>query len=139
VADDVSQPVRRSWPGCRRRGVTEDRHFGGAAPAADLQAEGFEQPPGDVVGQFCQVDGADRELVQQFGVRLAGPEPVFLRARIAERRDDTSQAAALVTKCLKEMPGRQEYLDFAVEVGAELPPRAREIAPERPRAADAHG
>jgi hypothetical protein len=62
---------------------------------------------------------------------LAGPEPVFLRARIAERRGDVSQAAALVTKCLKEMPGRQAYLDFAVEVGAELPSRAREIAAER--------
>ena len=62
---------------------------------------------------------------------LAGPELIFLRARIAERRGDVSQAAALVTKCLKEMPGRQAYLDFAAEVGAELPSRAREIAAER--------
>jgi len=56
---------------------------------------------------------------------LAGPELIFLRARIAERRDDVSQAATLVTRCLKEMPGRQAYLDFAVKVGAELPSRAR--------------
>jgi hypothetical protein len=62
---------------------------------------------------------------------LAGPELTFLRARIAERRGDVSQAAALVTTCLKEMPGRQAYLDFATEVGAELPSRAREIAAER--------
>ena len=66
---------------------------------------------------------------------LAGPELIFLRARIAERRGDVSQAAALVSKCLKEMPGRQAYLDFAVEVGAELPSRAREIAAERARVA----
>jgi hypothetical protein len=59
---------------------------------------------------------------------LAGPELNFLRARLAERRGDVSQAATLVTKCLKEMPGRQAYLDFAVKVGAELPSRAREIA-----------
>jgi hypothetical protein len=52
---------------------------------------------------------------------LAGPELIFLRARIAERRGDVSLAAALVSRCLKKMPGRQEYLDFAVEVGAELP------------------
>ena len=52
---------------------------------------------------------------------LAGPGLIFLRARIAERRGDVSQAAALVTKCLKEMPGRQAYLDFAVQVGAKLP------------------
>ena len=66
---------------------------------------------------------------------LSGPELTFLRARIAQRRGDVSQAAALVTKCLKELPGHQEYLDFALEVGAELPSRAREIAAERSRAA----
>jgi len=66
---------------------------------------------------------------------LAGSEPIFLRARIAERRGDVSQAATLVAKCLQEMPGRQAYLDFAVEVGAELPSRASEIAAERARAA----
>jgi hypothetical protein len=52
-------------------------------------------------------------------------------ARIAERRGDVSQAAALVTKCLKELPGRQAYLDFAVKVGAELPSRAREMPDSR--------
>jgi len=66
---------------------------------------------------------------------LAGPGLTFLRARIAERRGDVSQAAALVTRSLKELPGRQEYLDFAVKVGAELPFRAREISAERARAA----
>jgi hypothetical protein len=64
---------------------------------------------------------------------FAGPAPLFLRARIAERRGDLSQAATLVATCLKEMPGRQEYLDFAVKIGADLPPRAREIAAERDR------
>jgi len=55
---------------------------------------------------------------------LAGPELSFLGAQIAERRGDVAQAARLVTECLKELPGSQEYQDFAVEVGAELPPRA---------------
>jgi hypothetical protein len=67
---------------------------------------------------------------------LAGPELTFLRARIAERRGDVSQAAALVITSLKKMPGRQAYLDFAVEVGVELPSRAREIAVERAMAAE---
>jgi hypothetical protein len=66
---------------------------------------------------------------------LAGPELIFLRARLAERRGDASQSAAFVTRCLKELPGHQEYLDFAVEIGAKLPPSAREIAAERARAA----
>jgi hypothetical protein len=62
---------------------------------------------------------------------LAGPELTFLRARIAECRGDVAQAAALVTECLNERPGDQEYIDFAVEVGAVLPPGAREIHAER--------
>jgi hypothetical protein len=64
---------------------------------------------------------------------LAGPGLAFLRAKIAERRGDVAQAAALVTESLKELPGRTEYQDFAVEVGAELPPRAREMVAERGR------
>jgi hypothetical protein len=54
-----------------------------------------------------------------------------LRARIAERRGDVTQAARLVTGCLQELPGHQGYLDFAVEVAAELPPRARDLLSER--------
>ena len=73
------------------------------------------------------------ELLDRLAVSpaLAGPELTFLRARIAERRGDVAQAATLVTDCLKERPGDQKYLDFAVEVGAVLPPRAREIRAER--------
>jgi len=57
---------------------------------------------------------------------LADPELTFLRARIAARRGDADQAAALVTECLKERPGHRGYLALAAEVGAELPPHARE-------------
>lgn len=64
---------------------------------------------------------------------LAGPGLVFLRAKIAARRGDVGQAAALVTEALKELPGHAEYQDFAVEVGAKLPPRAREMVAERAR------
>jgi hypothetical protein len=62
---------------------------------------------------------------------LAGPELTFLHARIAVCRGDVAQAAVLVTECLNERPGDQEYIGFAVEVGAVLPPRAREIHAER--------
>jgi hypothetical protein len=62
---------------------------------------------------------------------LDGPGLTFLRAQIAEQRGDIAQAAALVTNCLKELPGSQQFQDFAVEVGAELPPRARELLVSR--------
>jgi hypothetical protein len=65
---------------------------------------------------------------------LAGPELAFLRAKIAARRGDLAQAAAFVTESLKELPGHAEYQDFAVEVGAKLPPRAREMVAQRARA-----
>jgi hypothetical protein len=56
---------------------------------------------------------------------LAAPELTFLQARIAARRGDAARAAALAAECLKALPGHQGYLEFAVEVGAELPPHAR--------------
>jgi hypothetical protein len=62
---------------------------------------------------------------------LAGTELTFLRARIAERRGDTAQAAKLATECLKDLPGEPRYLAFAEEVGAELPAHARKLYSER--------
>jgi hypothetical protein len=62
---------------------------------------------------------------------LAGPELTFLRAMIAERRGDVRGAALLVYECLKELPGHQDYLAFAVAIGAELPPHARKLLSER--------
>jgi hypothetical protein len=46
------------------------------------------------------------ELLDRLAVSpaLAGPELTFLRARIAERRGDVTQAAAPVTECLQELP-----------------------------------
>jgi hypothetical protein len=63
---------------------------------------------------------------------LAGPELTFLRARIAERRGERIQAAALVSQCLKDLPGHPAYLGFAVEVGAELPPPHTSCYPSAP-------
>jgi hypothetical protein len=69
---------------------------------------------------------------------LDGPGLTFLRAQIAERRGDIAQAAALVTESLKELPGSRQFQNFAVQVGAELPPRARELLVSRGfRAGDA--
>jgi hypothetical protein len=62
---------------------------------------------------------------------LDGPELAFLRARIAERREDVSLAATFVTTCLEELPGHRGCLELAARVGAELPSRARELAAER--------
>jgi hypothetical protein len=66
---------------------------------------------------------------------LGGPELTFLQAKLAERRGDRAQAAALVTKCLEKLPGHTGFLDLALKVGADLPPRARAAAADRALAA----
>ena len=45
--------------------------------------------------------------------------------------DDIPAAATLAAECLKELPGHQGYLQFAVGVGAELPPHSRRVLSER--------
>lgn len=66
---------------------------------------------------------------------LAGPELTFLKADIAQRRDDIPQAARLVTECLEELPGHREFQQLALDVGAKLPPRAAEMIAEQERVA----
>ncbi len=61
---------------------------------------------------------------------LAGPELTFLQARLAYHRGDLERARTLAHDCLEELPGHHYFAGFAAEIGAEFPPRAREIADE---------
>jgi hypothetical protein len=56
---------------------------------------------------------------------LGGPERTFLHARLARQQGDISTARKLVQDCLKELPGHQDFLSFAAEVGASQPPQDR--------------
>ncbi|WP_220504333.1 hypothetical protein [Microbispora sp. H13382] len=58
---------------------------------------------------------------------LTGPELRYLRARLAHRRGQTDAARTLIRDCLDELPGHIQFHDFAREVGAELPERARHV------------
>jgi hypothetical protein len=58
---------------------------------------------------------------------LGGPELTFLRARLARQQGDFDGARKLVQDCLQELPGHQGFVDFATEIDANLPPRAREL------------
>jgi hypothetical protein len=40
----------------------------------------------------------------------------------------------LIRDCLEERPGSYEFDSFAAEIGADLPPRARQVADEQSRA-----
>jgi ATP/maltotriose-dependent transcriptional regulator MalT len=64
---------------------------------------------------------------------LGGPELEFLKAQLAHRRGDVSNARSLVHTALQQLPGHQDFLDFCTEIGGPLPPRAEQIARERSR------
>jgi hypothetical protein len=50
-----------------------------------------------------------------------GPDADFLKAQAARRRGDLGEARTLIAKCLKQLPGKTEFKDFAEEVGADVP------------------
>lgn len=64
---------------------------------------------------------------------LAGPELTFLQARLAGERGDLDGARKLAEDCLRQLPGHQGFVEFAAEVDAVLPQRARELAERRPQ------
>lgn len=71
----------------------------------------------------------DEERAQRLAGHPAfgGTDADFLRAQAAQLRGDLDEARTLITKCLETLPGSTQYAEFAEEVGAEFPPRAREI------------
>ncbi len=62
---------------------------------------------------------------------LGGPELEFLKARLAHQRSDVGSARSLVQAALQQLPGHEGFLEFATEIGAPLPPRAKQIIKER--------
>ena len=87
-----------------------------------------------LAGHLAGADGA-RLLDQLVSHRaLAGPEVTFLRALLARVAGDLDSARKLIAHCLEELPGSYGFHSFAAEIGADLPPRARQVADERSRA-----
>lgn len=62
---------------------------------------------------------------------LGGPELVFFQAKLAHSRGDAEGARKLVCRALEELPGHQDFLAFAADIGAPLPARARQVAAMR--------
>lgn len=70
---------------------------------------------------------------------LGGPELTFLQARLAHQRGDVSNARGLVRESLQSLPGHADFLAFATEIGAQLPPLAQQIVRDRGVANDRAG
>lgn len=58
---------------------------------------------------------------------LAGPELAYVQAKLAHRRGELESARSLIEQSLVKLPGHQGFLKFALEIGATLPARAREV------------
>ncbi|HUP63530.1 MAG TPA: hypothetical protein VNA69_24300 [Thermoanaerobaculia bacterium] len=65
---------------------------------------------------------------------LGGPELAIFQARLAQRRGNLGLARKLVSASLEKLPGHHAFLNFAIEIDAPLPARARQIHNERVRA-----
>lgn len=59
---------------------------------------------------------------------LAGPEHTYLQARIADERGDRERARRLIHKGLTSLPGHRGFHEFAHEIGAPIPARAKDAA-----------
>ena len=59
---------------------------------------------------------------------LAGPELMFLQARLARERGELETTGALVKRCLTSLPGHPEFRKFAEEISAHPPGPGRKNA-----------
>lgn len=62
---------------------------------------------------------------------FGGPEHLYLKARLAQSRDDLPTARRLIHEALERLPGHTGFLAFARQIDAPLPPDARRIAASR--------
>lgn len=108
----------------RTRAVDMDR----AQRTADL-ADWHQQ----LLGRLTDTDAEDRLDTLIRHPALGGPELTHLQAQRAHQRGDLVTARALAHECLQKLPGHHGFLDFAVDIEADLPPTARKILDTRLR------
>ncbi|MEV6740102.1 hypothetical protein AB0N14_25410 [Streptomyces sp. NPDC051104] len=83
---------------------------------------------GMLLERLADYDAADRLARLAAHPAFAGAESLLFQARLAWRDGETDRARALVGEALSELPGHQELLKFAAEIGAALPARVQGAA-----------
>lgn len=69
-------------------------------------------------------EGGDRLFRIASHPSLAGPEADYFLARLCFENGQADRAKDLMLKCLKRLPGHQDFQSFAKELGLPLPQRA---------------
>lgn len=62
---------------------------------------------------------------------FGGPELTYLQAWLAHRRGDVRRAQDLIYNSLTKPPGHRDFLAFAAEIDAPLPPNAEQVVSGR--------
>ncbi len=114
--DDAARP-NRAW---RPTGRDRDRRTGELAEWHGL-----------LLDRLIGAEAEDRLDRLASHPALGGPDLLFLQAQLAHQRGDASNARRLLHAALQQLPGHQGFLDFAAEIGAPLPDRARQIIKQR--------
>lgn len=118
-----------AWADFAGRYLTDLDHVNTANPiifgSGDYSDYGRRQRTGDLAAWHLllleRLEGTDAEdLLDRLVThpKLAGPELTYLRARRAMQTGAPDRARALTRECLAELPGHQDFLAFAKEIGA---------------------
>lgn len=117
VARDATAKSNREWAGADR---DRDRRTAALSEWHDM-----------LFGKLVDYGVAGRLDRLVHHPALGGPELAFLQARLAHQRGDVDGARRLVHQSLEKLPGHEVFLEFALEIGGPLPPRARQVITER--------
>ena len=103
-------------------------HVRTAAPSilgtGDYSGYACRQRTGDLAAWHLllldHLEGTAEDLLDQLVThpKLAGPELTYLQARRAMQTGAPDRARALMRECLTELPGHQDFVAFAKEIGA---------------------
>lgn len=135
-------PATDMWAGFTDRYLAALDQISGAAVGAHRSRAGRDraQRAADLadwhqrlLDRLTDTDAEDRLDTLIRHPALAGPELTHLQARLTHQRGDVVTARTLAHECLQELPGHPGFLDFAIGIGADLPPAARQILDARLR------
>lgn len=87
---------------------------------------------GLLLDRLPDYDAADRLDRLVTHPALGGPELLLLHARRALQIGALDQARTLTTEALNKVPGHQQLLTLATDIGADLPERAQRMLGSRP-------
>lgn len=111
----------------RRDRSLPKRSWGPAPRVREDRARNLSRWHQSMLDRFVDSEAEDRLDRLVAHPALDGPDLVFIRASLAQRRGQIEIARGMVSESLEKLPGHRGLLDLAMQIDAPLPARAREI------------